>query len=123
MIHIYGLHWARTKNEYADNMTQGPNAPAGYFRVSPQGLYFVTAAGEVFAFLRADGTGPVSCRWGGGERQPVYLGYLSLADAERLNAPMVEVERQHEAKALAKSLFGHSESGNPSDIVSLKAAG
>jgi hypothetical protein len=108
MIHLYGLHWARTKDEYAENLTQGPHTPAGYYRLSPQGVYFMTEAGEVFAFLRGNGTGPVSCRWSIDRKWPLYLRYLALADADRLNAPMLEIDRQHEAKALAESLYGEA---------------
>ena len=122
MIHLYGRHWARTKNEYVDNMTQGPHTPAGYFRISPQGLYFMTESGEVFAFLRADGVGPVSCRWGVDRKVPLFLGYLTLADADRLNAPRLEIDRQAEAHSLARGLFGAPEDVCEADILTIELA-
>lgn len=103
-IHLYGKAYAPNGREAVNSLFQPGGTVNGLYKVTRSGIRFYRLNGELVAFVRKDGLGPLSATRLDDGRTWYSYG-LSSDAAAWMKEPQSFTERREGARALAASVF------------------
>jgi hypothetical protein len=103
-IHLYGKTYAPNARHAVETLFQAGGTANGLYKVTSSGIRFYGLNGELRAFVRKDGLGPVSATMRDDGRAWYMFG-LADRDAAWMAAPESYMATCNGARDLAASLF------------------
>jgi hypothetical protein len=103
-ITLYGQTYASNSRGAVASLFARPKTANGTYRKARGGVYFYRLNGELAAFIRRDGLGPVSA-FKGDDGRTIYMQALASQDAAWMTPPASYMATVDAARELARSLF------------------
>jgi len=103
-ITLYGQTYASDTRGAVASLFAGPKTANGTYRKAPGGVYFYRLNGDLAAFIRRDGLGPVSA-FKADDGRTVYMHGLASRDERWMTPPASYMATVEAARELARSLF------------------
>jgi hypothetical protein len=105
MLTLFGRKYAKNDKEMVSTLFDASGTANGFYKVTTKGIYFSKVNGDLVAFIRKDGLGPVSVQRQG--KGFFYSFALCSVEDGWINKPASYSEEKEGARACAKAAYSN----------------